>query len=104
MAFCIICMSVWTYRRTVVSIPCGPSALAVKEAAWGLARYAAISQVSLSLSLSLSPEGDNPCPVEKEMEEIGEKLSSPVFCLWKFIVVFFFCPKEQRKEIADSLI
>nr|KAJ0211626.1 hypothetical protein LSAT_V11C400163410 [Lactuca sativa] len=31
-------------RRTVVSIPCGPSALAVKEAAWGLARYAAISQ------------------------------------------------------------
>lgn len=35
------------YRRTVVSIPCGPSALAVKEAAWGLARYAAISQVLL---------------------------------------------------------
>ncbi|KAL0395541.1 UNVERIFIED_CONTAM: Fructose-bisphosphate aldolase, chloroplastic [Sesamum calycinum] len=31
--------------RTVVSIPNGPSALAVKEAAWGLARYAAISQV-----------------------------------------------------------
>jgi len=28
-----------------VSIPNGPSALAVKEAAWGLARYAAISQV-----------------------------------------------------------
>lgn len=34
------------YRRTVVSIPNGPSALAVKEAAWGLARYAAISQVT----------------------------------------------------------
>lgn len=30
--------------RTVVSIPNGPSALAVKEAAWGLARYAAIAQ------------------------------------------------------------
>ncbi|KAK3412593.1 hypothetical protein EUGRSUZ_I01326 [Eucalyptus grandis] len=30
--------------RTVVSIPNGPSALAVKEAAWGLARYAAICQ------------------------------------------------------------
>ncbi|KAL9265268.1 Fructose-bisphosphate aldolase 2, chloroplastic-like protein [Drosera capensis] len=30
--------------RTVVSIPNGPSALAVTEAAWGLARYAAISQ------------------------------------------------------------
>ena len=28
-----------------MSIPNGPSALAVKEAAWGLARYAAISQV-----------------------------------------------------------
>ncbi|XP_052138828.1 uncharacterized protein LOC127757365 [Oryza glaberrima] len=32
--------------RTVVSIPNGPSALAVKEAAWGLARYAAISQLT----------------------------------------------------------
>lgn len=32
-------------RRTVISIPNGPSALAVKEAAWGLARYAAIAQV-----------------------------------------------------------
>ncbi|KAK7356702.1 hypothetical protein VNO80_15977 [Phaseolus coccineus] len=32
-------------RRIVVSIPNGPSALAVKEAAWGLARYAAISQI-----------------------------------------------------------
>ncbi|CAO2145746.1 unnamed protein product [Urochloa humidicola] len=30
--------------RTVLSIPNGPSELAVKEAAWGLARYAAISQ------------------------------------------------------------
>uniref|UniRef100_A0A2N9FNY3 Fructose-bisphosphate aldolase n=1 Tax=Fagus sylvatica TaxID=28930 RepID=A0A2N9FNY3_FAGSY len=30
--------------RTVISIPNGPTALAVKEAAWGLARYAAISQ------------------------------------------------------------
>lgn len=35
------------HRRTVVSIPNGPSALAVKEAAWGLARYAAISQVMI---------------------------------------------------------
>lgn len=32
-----------------MSIPNGPSALAVKEAAWGLARYAAISQVSKAL-------------------------------------------------------
>jgi len=34
-----------------VSIPNGPSALAVKEAAWGLARYAAISQVRKPLKL-----------------------------------------------------
>lgn len=40
----IICLIVC--RRTVVSIPNGPSALAVKEAAWGLARYAAITQVN----------------------------------------------------------
>ncbi|BBN13953.1 fructose-bisphosphate aldolase, class I [Marchantia polymorpha subsp. ruderalis] len=32
--------------RTVISIPNGPSELAVQEAAWGLARYAAISQDS----------------------------------------------------------
>lgn len=40
-------------RRTVVSIPCGPSALAVKEAAWGLARYAAISQVCLQFERTI---------------------------------------------------
>lgn len=34
-----------------MSIPNGPSALAVKEAAWGLARYAAISQVTKPLKL-----------------------------------------------------
>ncbi|KAE8698682.1 putative fructose-bisphosphate aldolase 2 [Hibiscus syriacus] len=32
--------------RIIVSIQNGPSALAVQEAAWGLARYAAISQVN----------------------------------------------------------
>ncbi|KAG6483660.1 hypothetical protein ZIOFF_060312 [Zingiber officinale] len=35
--------------RTAVSIPSGPSTLVVKEAAWGLARYAAIAQVAISL-------------------------------------------------------
>lgn len=30
-----------------MSIPCGPSALAIKEAAWGLARYASIAQVHI---------------------------------------------------------
>ena len=29
----------------MISIPNGPSELAIQEAAWGLARYAAISQV-----------------------------------------------------------
>ncbi|KAI8527745.1 hypothetical protein RHMOL_Rhmol12G0098400 [Rhododendron molle] len=38
--------------RTVVSIPCGPSALAVKEAAWGLARYASISQGKKEVDLA----------------------------------------------------
>ena len=35
----------FTCRRTVVSIPNGPSDLAITEAALGLARYAAICQV-----------------------------------------------------------
>lgn len=43
--FDLFALFFYTTRRTVVSIPCGPSALAIKEAAWGLARYAAISQV-----------------------------------------------------------
>ncbi|KAL8120108.1 hypothetical protein AgCh_017292 [Apium graveolens] len=34
-------------QRTVVSIPNGTSALATKEAVWGLARYVAISQVPI---------------------------------------------------------
>lgn len=38
-----------------MSIPNGPSALAVKEAAWGLARYAAISQVALHMKLNGQP-------------------------------------------------
>jgi hypothetical protein len=42
-------MKFFIFRRTVVSIPNGPSELAVKEAAWGLARYAAISQVHIKL-------------------------------------------------------
>lgn len=39
------------FRRTVVSIPNGPSALAVKEATCGLARYAAISQVTIQIPI-----------------------------------------------------
>lgn len=38
--------------RAVVSIPAGPSNLALREAAYGLARYAAISQVRSSGSRS----------------------------------------------------
>lgn len=42
-----------------MSIPNGPSALAVKEAAWGLARYAAISQVNThSLSFKKQVKSD----------------------------------------------
>ncbi|KAG4910184.1 hypothetical protein JHK87_056300 [Glycine soja] len=65
--------------RTVVSIPCGPSALAVKEAAWGLARYAAISQDN-GLVPIVEPEilldGDH--PIESTLE-VAEKVWSEVF-------------------------
>nr|KJB61142.1 hypothetical protein B456_009G342900 [Gossypium raimondii] len=65
--------------RTVVSIPCGPSALAVKEAAWGLARYAAISQDN-GLVPIVEPEilldGDH--PIERTLE-VAEKVWAEVF-------------------------
>ncbi|KAL0463524.1 UNVERIFIED_CONTAM: Fructose-bisphosphate aldolase 3, chloroplastic [Sesamum latifolium] len=65
--------------RTVVSIPCGPSALAVKEAAWGLARYAAISQEN-GLVPIVEPEilldGDH--PIERTLE-VAEKVWAEVF-------------------------
>lgn len=62
-----------------MSIPCGPSALAVKEAAWGLARYAAISQDN-GLVPIVEPEilldGDH--PIERTLE-VAEKVWSEVF-------------------------
>uniref|UniRef100_A0A6M2EIR7 Fructose-bisphosphate aldolase n=1 Tax=Populus davidiana TaxID=266767 RepID=A0A6M2EIR7_9ROSI len=65
--------------RTVVSIPCGPSALAVKEAAWGLARYAAISQDN-GLVPIVEPEilldGDH--PIDRTLE-VAEKVWAEVF-------------------------
>ncbi|KAF5940358.1 hypothetical protein HYC85_021525 [Camellia sinensis] len=65
--------------RTVVSIPCGPSALAVKEAAWGLARYAGISQDN-GLMPIVEPEilldGDH--PIERTLE-VAERVWAEVF-------------------------
>ncbi|KAI3733909.1 hypothetical protein L6452_13367 [Arctium lappa] len=65
--------------RTVVSITCGPSALAVKEAAWGLARYAAISQDN-GLVPIVEPEilldGDH--PIERTLE-VAEQVWAEVF-------------------------
>ncbi|TQD83222.1 hypothetical protein C1H46_031224 [Malus baccata] len=57
----------------VVSIPCGPSALAVKEAAWGLARYAAISRDN-GLVPAVEPETllDEDHPIEGTLE-VAEK-------------------------------
>ncbi|GMI86379.1 fructose-bisphosphate aldolase 2 [Hibiscus trionum] len=43
-AKCNVYVTIGIHGRTVVSIPNRPSELAVKEAAWGLARYAAVSQ------------------------------------------------------------
>ncbi|KAL3644683.1 Fructose-bisphosphate aldolase 3, chloroplastic [Castilleja foliolosa] len=73
----------WTFfvkrRRTVVSIPCGPSALAVKEASWGLARYAAISQGN-GLVPIVEPEilldGDH--SIERTLE-VAEQVWAEVF-------------------------
>uniref|UniRef100_A0A0C9RQC8 Fructose-bisphosphate aldolase n=1 Tax=Wollemia nobilis TaxID=56998 RepID=A0A0C9RQC8_9CONI len=65
--------------RTVVSIPNGPSELAVKEAAWGLARYAAISQDN-GLVPIVEPEilldGDH--SIDRTLE-VAEKVWSEVF-------------------------
>ncbi|KAL2925439.1 Fructose-bisphosphate aldolase 3 chloroplastic [Bienertia sinuspersici] len=65
--------------RTVVSVPCGPSALAVKEAAWGLARYAAVSQEN-GLVPIVEPEilldGDH--PVERTLE-VAQRVWAEVF-------------------------
>ncbi|KAL7193403.1 hypothetical protein ACSBR2_025086 [Camellia fascicularis] len=57
--------------RTVVSIPCGPFALAVKEAAWGLARYAGISQDN-GLMPIVEPKIllDGEHPIEKTLEVV----------------------------------
>ncbi|KAH0915849.1 hypothetical protein HID58_030295, partial [Brassica napus] len=65
--------------RTVVSIPNGPSALAVKEAAWGLARYAAISQDS-GLVPIVEPEIllDGEHDIDRTYE-VAEKVWAEVF-------------------------
>ncbi|KAI8023971.1 hypothetical protein LOK49_LG03G00880 [Camellia lanceoleosa] len=65
--------------RTVVSIPCGPSALAVKEAAWGLARYAGISQDN-GLVPIVEPEIllDGEHPIERTLE-VAERVWAEVF-------------------------
>ncbi|GAB2267651.1 Fructose-bisphosphate aldolase 2, chloroplastic, variant 2 [Dionaea muscipula] len=65
--------------RTVVSIPNGPSALAVKEAAWGLARYAAISQDN-GLAPIVEPEIllDGEHGIERTFE-VAQKVWAEVF-------------------------
>ncbi|KAL7240100.1 hypothetical protein ACSBR2_005881 [Camellia fascicularis] len=64
--------------RTVVSIPCGP-ALAVKEAAWGLARCAGISQDN-GLMPIVEPEIllDGEHPIERTLE-VAERVWAEVF-------------------------
>ncbi|RWV89634.1 hypothetical protein BHE74_00032025 [Ensete ventricosum] len=73
------CLESRLTRRTVVSIPNGPSTLAVKEAAWGLARYAAISQDN-GLVPIVEPEilldGDN--GIERTFE-VAQIVSGEVF-------------------------
>ncbi|KAF3795015.1 putative fructose-bisphosphate aldolase 3 [Nymphaea thermarum] len=96
--------------RTVVSIPCGPSALAVKEASWGLARYAAISQDN-GLVPIVEPEilldGDH--SIDRTLE-VAEKVWAEVFYyLAENNVVFegillkpsMVCPGAEQKEKAS---
>ncbi|XP_078446335.1 fructose-bisphosphate aldolase 1, chloroplastic-like [Wolffia australiana] len=66
--------------RTVVSIPNGPSALAVKEAAWGLARYSAISQEN-GLVPIVEPEIllDGEHGIERTFE-VAQRVWAEVFC------------------------
>ncbi|KAJ7543465.1 hypothetical protein O6H91_09G039300 [Diphasiastrum complanatum] len=66
-------------RRTVVSIPNGPSELAVTEAAWGLARYAAISQEN-GLVPIVEPEIllDGEHSIERTFE-VAQKVWAKVF-------------------------
>ncbi|KAL7166772.1 hypothetical protein ACSBR2_037450 [Camellia fascicularis] len=61
--------------HTVVSIPCGPFALVVKEVAWGLARYAGISQDN-GLMPIVEPEIllDGEHPIERTLE-VAERSS-----------------------------
>ncbi|KAI8028984.1 hypothetical protein LOK49_LG01G04217 [Camellia lanceoleosa] len=65
--------------RTVVSILCGPSVLAVKEVAWGLARYAGIS-LDNGLMLIMEPEilHDGEHPIERTLE-VAERVWAEVF-------------------------
>eukprot|EP00249_Psilotum_nudum_P015053 c25141_g1_i1 orf=269-1453(+) len=65
--------------RTVISIPAGPSELAVQEAAWGLARYAAISQDN-GLVPIVEPEIllDGEHGIERTLA-VSEKVWSEVF-------------------------
>ncbi|KAJ7543466.1 hypothetical protein O6H91_09G039300 [Diphasiastrum complanatum] len=70
---------IFRFRRTVVSIPNGPSELAVTEAAWGLARYAAISQEN-GLVPIVEPEIllDGEHSIERTFE-VAQKVWAKVF-------------------------
>ncbi|KAH0467168.1 hypothetical protein IEQ34_004406 [Dendrobium chrysotoxum] len=97
-------------RRTVVSIPCGPSALAVKEAAWGLARYAAIAQDN-GLVPIVEPEilldGDH--AIERTLEVAENVWAEVFFYLAQNNVVFegillkpsMVTPGAEHKEKAS---
>lgn len=96
--------------RTVVSIPCGPSALAVKEAAWGLARYAAIAQDN-GLVPIVEPEilldGDH--AIERTLEVAENVWAEVFFYLAQNSVVFegillkpsMVTPGAEHKEKAS---
>ncbi|GKV21052.1 hypothetical protein SLEP1_g31078 [Rubroshorea leprosula] len=90
--------------RTVVSIPNGPSALAVKEAAWGLARYAAITQDN-GLVPIVEPEIllDGEHGIDRTFE-VAQKVWAEVFYYLAENNVMFEGRPENVKAAQETLL
>ncbi|GJZ44956.1 fructose-bisphosphate aldolase 1, chloroplastic-like protein [Tanacetum coccineum] len=83
------------HRRTVVSIPNGPSALAVKEAAWGLARYAVISQTTGWSQIPI---------VEPEILVDGEHIIDTTFEVAKKVWAEVFFYLAQNNVLFEGMV
>ncbi|GJZ20862.1 fructose-bisphosphate aldolase 1, chloroplastic-like protein [Tanacetum coccineum] len=82
-------------RRTVVSILNGPSALAVKEAPWGLARYAVISQTTGWSQIPI---------VEHEILVDGEHIIDTTFEVAKKVWTEVFFYLAQNNVLFEGMV